>query len=159
MRVRVTSHSRLAPDSSLCGNSQVPEAEPSLRTAVDFSLSTPTRANPAQRRARAVEPAEHLLKSGPEVRERRQWSWELVAEHVVPFSLDLLSKPGCQHGFQRRHIDSSVCALLPQHCRDGRCSSDEVGVPVKVDDVVEVAGTASFGECSQFLTEEFGDRI
>src|SRR5579875_3547617 len=82
-----------------------------------------------------------------------------MPEHVLPFGLDLRPEWRGEQGLERRNVDADECALFLQNAGDVDSSADEVGVPMQVDDVVEVARSAAFGECPQLLAEEFRDRV
>ena len=90
--------------------------------------------------------------------ERRERSGQLMPEHIVPFALDLRPEGRSKQGLKRRNVNAGVCALLLQNTSDVDGTADEVGVPMQVDDVVEVPRAAAFGERSQLLAEQLGNR-
>jgi hypothetical protein len=53
-------------------------------------------------------------------------------------------------------IDADVCALGVENLRDIAGASDQIGMPVGVDDVVQITRAASFSQSSEFLAEQFG---
>jgi hypothetical protein len=46
-----------------------------------------------------------------------------------------------------------VCTFLAEHASDIASKSDEVRMAMHVDDVIEVAWTATFSECPELLAE------
>ena len=79
-----------------------------------------------------------------------------MAEHVRPLCLDLVSERRIENCLQRRGIDTDMCALGFENLRHVASASDQVRMPVRVDDVIQVAGTAPLSQGSEFLAEQFG---
>jgi len=58
-----------------------------------------------------------------------------------------------------RHLDAGMSAFPLESPTDGSGKSDQVRVPVHVDYVVEIPGTASFGERTELFPKQFGDGV
>lgn len=84
---------------------------------------------------------------------------ELVAEHVLPLGFDLPSERRRADGLDGGNVDLSMVALAGEHSVHRLAHPDEVWVAMHVDHVVEIAWTTAFRQCSQLLSEQFGERI
>jgi len=60
----------------------------------------------------------------------------LVAEHVHPFALDLLTVRRFSDRVGGGEVDARVGAFLREHGRHGGCPTDKIGMTVHVNHVV-----------------------
>ncbi len=84
---------------------------------------------------------------------------ELVAEHVRPLLLDLVA---VRRRLERRdvgNIDTGERAFLFERDANGAHLTDQIWMPMDVDDVVEVARPAPLGERTDLLRGEIGSRV
>ena len=109
-------------------------------------------------RSASVQPGEHVVELGPEVVEAGQVG-QLVAEHVRPLGLDLVSERGRADRGKGRRVDACVGALRRQDLSYVVGAADQVWMAMGVDDVVEVAGPAPLSECSDLLSEKLWQRV
>jgi hypothetical protein len=102
----------------------------------------------------AFKPGEDRVERVPELGKRREWPWELVAEHVLPLQLDLIDVLRCANGVCVWDGDAGMCALLCEYAHNLRSEAEDVWVAMYVYDVVEVARTATLGERARLLCRE-----
>lgn len=140
------------------------QREPSSPTR-DGAGRAPVRIEIAQLRAGQIlrwastsQPSEHFVKGRPETVDGSRGTWELMAEHVLPFPFDLIAEPAVADRLQGRDGDAGVLTFALQHCSDRGGASHEVGMAVQVHDVVKVARPAALGQGTQLLPEQLGDR-
>ena len=101
---------------------------------------------------RARKPAKELRQGVPESLDRRQGG-QLVSQHIVPFSDQLLAESG--QALDGRDVDAFERAFLAQDIADDRCCRVEFAVAKEIDNVIEVAGPRPLSERAHLFTERF----
>ena len=82
-----------------------------------------------------------------------------MAQHHLPFGLDLLTLGTiCEQG-ESRDTDVLVAALLGEGGTHEVAVRAEFVMPLKVDDIIEITRPLPFGESTDFLSKDLLERV